>query len=87
MSYTPTLQDAASDFYRSVNCAISSQGFDNENFKIFFKNGLRIFSKNKSKLQEDQKKSIEKCLIKFKDNSLEFEKRCEQLLTAALILK
>lgn len=87
MSYTPTLGDAASDFYRCANLAVQSKSFEGENFKTFLSNGKRIFEGNKSNLKSDKVVAVAKCLAKFSDESLEFEKRCENLFMASVLLR
>ena len=87
MSHTPTLQDAATDLLRTIYASRSPQGFQSSNAQEFLGHALEIIHQHKSKLRESLQQVLEKCLQKGLNSNLPPQKRQEQLLTAAMLLK
>jgi len=87
MTYQPTLQDAALDLWRCVYASFGKETFDSPSFKGFFNNGLAVISSCRGMLDPRRLGLIEDCLNRAQKEDLEPNKRREDILTAAVLLK
>lgn len=81
MSHTPTNLDVASDLRRSIYASFSKSKFEDVNFRTFFNHALEILKK----MNVDR--VVLKRIQKSQDESLEDNKRREDLLTASILLQ
>lgn len=87
MTYQPTLQDAASDLWRCVYASFNEPAFESPSFKMFLTNSLTIVSANQAMLEPLHFQLIGECLDRAQNLDLEPNKRREDILTAAILLK